>query len=316
MSSQKQHNEAYPTGVTISLKELMRYEYYVQDMPILPQHPVYSLLAGRHASKLRGRGLDFEEVRVYVPGDDVRNIDWRVTARTGITHSKVFNEEKERPGFIIVDQTSFLFFGSKMYTKSVIAAQAAALSAFYIVKRGDRVGGIVFNDATHQYISPKRSKSHVQYVLQAIADMNTLLPQRKAITSNILPLNEILQQARSVITHDYVITVISDFSTINQDTKKHLRNLSQHNDVMLVHISDPFDGALPNGRIVLSNGKRQITWQNNKHHWGEKYEEAYSKLLRGLSDEFRMYHIPVVQMDTTLPVEQQVMQHMGKLTKR
>ena len=93
----------YPPEVVTTLQDLMRFEYLVQAGHLLPAHPVYSLLAGRHASKLRGRGLDFEEVRLYTPGDDIRNIDWHVTARTGKTHSKTFNEEKERPSFIIVD---------------------------------------------------------------------------------------------------------------------------------------------------------------------------------------------------------------------
>src|SRR5687768_705876 len=92
----------YPPEVVATLEDLMKYEYLIQSGNLLPAHPVYSILAGRHASKLRGRGLDFEEVRLYVPGDDIRNIDWRVTARTGQTHSKVFNEEKERPTFLVV----------------------------------------------------------------------------------------------------------------------------------------------------------------------------------------------------------------------
>src|SRR5580692_11977125 len=99
----KNRSPAYPAGIVTSLEDLMRYEYLVQSRNLLPGHPVYSILAGRHASKLRGRGLDFEEVRHYVSGDDIRNIDWRVTARTGKTHSKVFNEEKERPVFTILD---------------------------------------------------------------------------------------------------------------------------------------------------------------------------------------------------------------------
>jgi len=105
---------------------------------------VRSLLGGKHASKLRGRGLDFEEVRNYVPGDDIRNIDWKVTARTQKTHSRVYSEEKEKPTLIVVDQSKSMFFGSQKRTKSVVAAELAALTAFKILKEGDRVGGIVF----------------------------------------------------------------------------------------------------------------------------------------------------------------------------
>jgi uncharacterized protein (DUF58 family) len=301
----------YPEGVTVSLAELLRYEYYVQQQPILPQHPVYSLLAGRHASRLRGRGLDFEEVRVYVPGDDVRNIDWRVTARTGVTHSKVFNEEKERPAFLIVDQTAMMFFGSQSRMKSVTAAQIAALAAFYILRRGDRVGGIVFNEETHLYIPPERSKSHVQYLLQSIADMNALLPARTGVQPNTAHLNAVLQRARLLITHDFVVTVISDLTAMNDETKQHLRNISFHNDVILVHLWDPLEAQLPDGRLVLGDGRYQLLWQNSKGGMGEKYRDDYAGNISRLKEEFRNYRIPLSTFSTALPVEQQVMQYMG-----
>src|ERR1700754_1797969 len=128
------NQHTYPPEVVTSLSDLMRFEWLVGSRKLLPAHPVYSLLAGRHASKLRGRGLDFEEVRQYIPGDDIRNIDWKVTARTGTTHSKVFNEEKERPTFMVLDQSSWMFFGSQRFVKSVAAAHAAAIGAFYTLK--------------------------------------------------------------------------------------------------------------------------------------------------------------------------------------
>ncbi|SHM79431.1 Protein of unknown function DUF58 [Chitinophaga jiangningensis] len=296
----------WPEGVAVTLDELMRYQYYVQEIPILPQHPVYSILAGRHASRLRGRGLDFEEVRVYVPGDDVRNIDWRVTARTGTTHTKVFNEEKERPSFLVVDQSSQLFFGSQEQVKSVIAAQVAALSAFYTIRRGDRVGGIVYNEDGFEFIHPARSKTHVQYLLKSIAEKNALLPARKPAAVNISLLNDMLKRTAASVTHDYVIAVISDFTAADDTTVKLLRGLALHNDVMLVHISDPLDAALPDGRLILGDGKKQLRWKNSLHNAGQKYEEAYKKMQLRLAEEFRNYRIPVIFMDTTQPASSQV----------
>jgi uncharacterized protein (DUF58 family) len=293
----------------------MRYEYLVQSKNLLPSHPVYSILAGRHASKLRGRGLDFEEVRQYVPGDDIRNIDWRVTARTGKTHSKVFNEEKERPTFIVVDQSAWMFFGSTRFVKSVSAAHAAAIGAFYTIKRGDRTGGIIFNEEGYDYISPKRSKALVQHFLQCIVNRNKILPQRKRITANTALLNQMLQRALSSITHDYVVTVISDFSAINEETKHHLRSLSNHNDVILIHIYDALDEALPDGRLVLSDGKYQVAWQNSKHKWGEKYKNSFRDIRSTLSDEFRRYRIPIVFFNTGEAIEDQVMHDLGRLAK-
>jgi uncharacterized protein (DUF58 family) len=314
MTGKKKNNTAntYPPGVVITLEELMRYEYFVQDIPLLPQHPVYNILAGRHASKLRGRGLDFEEVRVYVPGDDIRNIDWKVTARTGITHSKVFNEEKERPTFVVTDQSSRLFFGSQQQVKSVVAAQVAALSAFYTVRRGDRVGGIVFNEERNDFIPSARSKSHVQYLLTCLADMNAQLPTRTHIRSGPELLNDILHKTGTLVTHDYVVTVISDFSVVNEDTFRYLQHIAAHNDVMLVHITDPLEAALPDGSLVLSDGIRQVLWNNNSRHNGQHYAEDFEVMKSTLTERCRNYRIPVIFIDTGAAVSSQIMHFFGK----
>jgi len=298
--------EQYPGEVVTSLSDLMRFEYYVQQGSLLPVHPVFSLLAGRHASKLRGRGLDFEEVRKYVPGDDIRNIDWRVTARTGVAHAKVFNEEKERPTFIVLDQTHMMFFGSVKYTKSVTAAHAAALGAFYTVKRGDRVGGLIFNEEGYDHITPKRSTSLVQHFMQLIVARNNRLPLRKQIASNADVLHDMIQRTRLNITHDYVVTIISDFSLLKETTKDILKSIANHNDVILVHIYDPMEEQLPGGKLILGNGKRQLLWQNNKHDSGKKFTANAAAWRASLSDELIRFRIPVVFLSTAICVEQQV----------
>lgn len=312
----KKNKPQYPVEVVTTLKDLMRYEYLVQAGNLLPKHPVYSILAGRHASKLRGRGLDFEEVRHYVAGDDIRNIDWRVTARTGETHSKVFNEEKERPTFILLDQSSSMFFGSQRFVKSVSAAHAASIAAFYTIKRGDRVGGIIFNEDGYDYVVPKRSKAVVQHLLQLIVNRNEQLPLRKIARPNTGLLNSMLQRTQAAVTHDYVVTVISDFSAIDDETRHYLRNMSYHNDVILIHIYDALDEALPNGKLILSDGRRQIAWQNNKRKWGEKYRKSFADMKHELSEEFSRYRIPIVFFNTAETIEDQVMHAMGKILKK
>lgn len=303
----------YPPEVVTTLKDLMRFEYLVQSNQLLPEHPIYSILAGRHASKLRGRGLDFEEVRQYVAGDDIRNIDWRVTARTGKTHSKVFNEEKERPTFILLDQSSWMFFGSERYVKSVSAAHAAAISAFYTIKRGDRTGGIIFNEEGYDYVEAKRSKALAEYFLQKVVERNRVLPSLKRVKPNTDLLNAMLKRTRSIVTHDYVVTVISDFSAIDTTTKNQLRDLSNHNDVILIHISDALDEQLPDGKWLLSDGKYQIAWQNSKRGSGQLYSESYRGMRDQLNDDLRRYRIPVVWFNTRDPIEDQIVEHMGKL---
>ena len=145
-----------PPEVYVSLRDLIGLQHDAHGFSFLPRHAIQSLLSGRHRSRLRGRGLDFDEVRNYVAGDDVRNIDWKVTARVGVPHSKVFTEERERPVLLIVDQSSSMFFGSRRYLKSVVAAHVTSLAAWRTLEVGDRLGGIVFNDQDLEYVPPKR----------------------------------------------------------------------------------------------------------------------------------------------------------------
>ncbi|WP_276483811.1 DUF58 domain-containing protein [Paraflavitalea pollutisoli] len=314
MALPTQHTIAeYPPEVVTTLPDLLRFEYLVQAGHLLPAHPVYSLLAGRHASKLRGRGLDFEEVRLYIPGDDIRNIDWHVTARTGKTHSKVFNEEKERPTFIVLDQTTSLFFGSQRYVKSVIGAHAAALGAYYTIKRGDRVGGIIFNESGADYIPPRRSKAAVEHFLQCVVNRNQQLPQRQSVQNNTPHLNKALHQVQASVTHDYVITVISDFSRIDDETQERLRSLSYHNDVILIHLYDPFEEALPDGKLVLSNGPHQLLWRNNRRQAEDTYSNQFKQWQQEITSAFRHTRIPIVFFTTAQPVEEQVRRSMGIL---
>ena len=141
-----------------NLHALVRLRYTAGGFSYLPQQPVRSLLAGRKRSKLRGRGLDFDELRHYRPGDDIRTMDWRVTNRTGKPHVRVYTEERDRPVIVVVDQRLPMFFGSEYKMKSVIAAEVAAITAWRVLGVGDRIGAIVFNDERLAEARPARSE--------------------------------------------------------------------------------------------------------------------------------------------------------------
>ena len=132
--------------IHVSLAHLRSLEGAAKGLSFLPRQPSASSLNGRHASRLRGRGLNFEELRDYLPGDDIRSIDWKASARTGVPHVRVFTEERDRPALLVVDQRMSMYFGSVLNLKSVTAAEAAAIATFRILAAGDRVGGIVFDD--------------------------------------------------------------------------------------------------------------------------------------------------------------------------
>jgi uncharacterized protein (DUF58 family) len=163
-------------GAYTRLSDLINLRFPARQLQLTRKKRALSVLAGPNKSNFRGRGIDFEEVRSYQPGDDIRTIDWRVTARTGSAHTKLFREERERPVLVVVDQRASMFFGSSHCFKSVLAAQLAGLLAWSALDSGDRIGGLVFNDEEHRDIRPRRSRKTALALMSHVAHYNAALP--------------------------------------------------------------------------------------------------------------------------------------------
>ena len=155
-------------GVYTDLPSLIRLRFTLGDISLLPRQPVASVLSGRHSSRLRGRGLNFEEIRRYFPGDDIRQIDWKVTARTRIPHTRVYTEERGRDTLLVVDQRLGMFFGSQLNFKSVTAAEVAAGAAWRVIAAKDRISAVVFGDADLEVIRGGGKPNDVMRILQSI----------------------------------------------------------------------------------------------------------------------------------------------------
>ncbi|MDF2488433.1 MAG: hypothetical protein K0S77_1055 [Pseudomonas sp.] len=230
-------------GIRISLGELIEMRHRVREIQLFSRPGQRSPLVGLHHSKLRGRGVDFDQVRVYQAGDDVRNIDWRVTARTQEPHTKLFHEERERPIFIMVEQSQRLFFGSGLMFKSVLAAQAAALLGWAALGHNDRIGGLVFGDNEHYEVKPRRSKQSLLQLLNRLARVNQSLHTEATPQSDSLGLA--LRRAREVLRPGSLAIIICDERALTPAVEQHLSLLSRHCDVLLMPLSDPLDHALP-----------------------------------------------------------------------
>ncbi|MFC3127188.1 DUF58 domain-containing protein [Pseudoroseomonas globiformis] len=228
-----------------SLGSLIRAQFQAQGFSFLHRQPVSSLLAGRRASRIRGRGLAFEELRGYRPGDDVRQIDWRASARTGRTQTRVFTEERDRPILLVVDLTAATYFGSRHATKASVIAETAALASWLGLKFGDRVGAIVFDDHGLEEHRPQRSRGAVMRVLGAIASRAAALPGARPRPSDPGPLNAALRQAEIIVGHDWLVLIIADFQAWTQPAAQAVGRLARHNDIIAVPVSDPLDRALP-----------------------------------------------------------------------
>lgn len=297
--------------ISVSLEELTKYEHLASGFSLLPRQPVHSVLSGKHASKLRGRGLDFSEVRKYVHGDDIRNIDWKVTARTKQTHTKVFNEEKERPAFIILDQSSSMFFASQGSVKSVLAARIAALAGYKVLKAGDRIGGIVFDDEGFESVKPRRSQQALMHFLDIVVRKNQKLVGRKKMLPKEGQINKVLYKAANMVSHDYVVVVVSDYQHMDKLGYQYLSSIARHNDVIAVFISDPLEMELPGMKIPVGDGENQVLL-SGKEKIREDFMKRSSELRNTALDYCKKYGIPVMEFTTAEKLDEQIKRIFGK----
>ena len=247
-----------PPGVYANLDDLIRIQFKARDFSFLPKQPVNSILSGRYASRLRGRGLNFEELRRYLPGDDIRTMDWKVTARTRSPHVRVYTEEKDRSVLLIVDQRINMFFGTRNKLKSVTAAELAALGAWRAVHVGDRVGAVVFNDSDIVDVRPQRSQKTVMSVLGTVLQMNHALRADSRVEPNPDMLNRALEKALQLISHDTLVVMVSDFFGVNEQTERLTARMAEHNDVLALLVHDPIRLHPPNRNLPVSDGSLQM----------------------------------------------------------
>jgi uncharacterized protein (DUF58 family) len=301
-----------PVRVYADLDELMRLRFKASGFSFLPRQPVHSILSGRHASKLRGRGLNFEELRNYLPGDDTRNIDWKVTARTREPHVRIYTEEKDRTVWLLVDQRMSMFFGSRWKMKSVVAAEAAAVAAWRVLSQGDRVGAVVFDDADLQVVPPHRSEQRVAQILKLVLDKNHALHARSAIPPAPGMLNRALKHIAAVARHDCLVCMISDGSGIDEETRQYVTRLTEHNDVISVFIYDPLEQAMPSaGPLVFSDGLKQLEFDTGNRALRDRYGDEFEVRLRRLQATSRRHAIPLLPVHTAAPVLEQVRAELG-----
>lgn len=255
-------------------EELLQLGSRIGKLDLASRRPVLSIVSGDHRSPFRGRGLEFEEVREYVHGDDVRNIDWRVTARTGRPHLKLFSEERERSVLICTDVNHTMRFGTRGTFKSVQAAKAAALLGWAANRGNNRIGGSFFGNVPDgkMFFSPVRSRRSLWRMLKQLCD-------RGDYTDSYTPLEEHLRYLNKAVPSGSLVFIISDFLVISEHLKKRLSDLHRHADIVLVAINDPADAMLPaagpvmftdyTGQKVGINTLDTKGGQAYRHYWDE-----------------------------------------------
>ena len=297
-------DEKLDPRVHVTLEHLRALEGRARSLSFLPRQPARSALNGRHASRLRGRGLNFEEMRDYLPGDDIRSIDWKVTARTGVPHVRVYTEERDRPTLIVVDQRMSMYFGSVLNMKSVTAAEAAALAAYRILDQDDRVGGIVFGDAHIAEIRPERNRRALNRFLTALAEANALL-QSDAPNVTPISINRVLRSVARIAARNHLIIILSDFDVIDDETLRLVAGISRRNDLILGLVRDPFAEALPKDlKLVVSDGELQAEMDITDSARHRSLRELARGRLAEILDWQRKLGVPVLPLtagEETLP---------------
>ena len=232
--------------------------------------------AGNHQVRQLGRGMEFAESRPYSPGDDIRSMDWKVTARTGEPHTKLFEEERERPILLWCDLRPSMFFATRGQFKSVVMTEVASLFAWKGWLEGDRVGSVLLSSDLEQQVRPARSKSKVLQLMKQLADFSQKVPNFSDTSSTSL--GQSWKRLRRVLSPGSQVVILSDFRGMDQNAEQQLRRISRQSTLTLVVISDPFEHQLPpKTRLKLSDGLSFLRFNTEKKELCYNYKKNDQK---------------------------------------
>lgn len=306
------HNKTNSSGAYTNLKALLALRFEARGFSFHPRQLMRNPLHGRYAARLRGRGLNFEELRQYQMGDDIRNIDWKVTNRMRKPFVRSYTEEKERASLLLVDQRTSMFFGSQRQMKSVTAAECATLIAWRMISEGDRVGGIVFGDEGLQEYKPHHLQSTLVAFLRGIEKTNQALSLSSPPATTPCQMAHALQEAGRLTTHDQLIVLITDLSGWSAQSYKTATGLAQHNDLVVLHVVDPLEAQLPTqGQMPVSDGVLQMELDASKPKLRTEFARSFETRTKAISQDLAKHGVAVVPISTAQEVAPQLRQAFG-----
>lgn len=285
------------TGPYVTLDQLI--ELAVTAKAKFEKRKGAGLQSGKVLSKIRGRGLDFDEVRQYHSGDDVRNIDWKVTARLQKPHTKVFREEQERPCLFISDQSQSMFFGSQFRLKSVLSAEVLTRLAWSALVNRDRVGGIVIGNTGLQVTRPRRSNRTVARLLHDLASTNQELSTQAKPVDMAETWHQLPYVLRRLTTSNYSLTFISDFARVDRETWLKILSFNQHNLVRIIFTFDPLERELPPANdYSVSRESETIRFHSGIRQIRRSYQNLFEDRLEQLRKDCLQRNIPFIAVST------------------
>lgn len=295
-----------PAGLTAELPELIALQRYAKRRAdkMLAQ----ASYGGSHLSRMRGRGMDFAEVRNYQSGDEVRHMDWRVTARTGKPHVKLYEEERERPVILCVDFSPSMYFGTRKAFKSVVAVRLAAMLAWTIVKQGDKAGGLFFDRNNAYEFAALGREQGVLRMLSALSRFSQQLEHmNEALEKNSFL--DGLSRLKRVLRPGSLVIIISDFYQLDSHCEKQLNLLRKHHDLLLYHVCDPIELKAPKPALYpVTNGNHELMFDTTNPMWAQQYQQWCNQQqlrLQNLSQQLQVQKVLVTAQDDIPALVQQ-----------
>ena len=283
-------------GLLPDQNDLISLRSVAKNILLQPGPGTKSILAGSHGSRFRGRGMDYAESRTYHPGDDVRRIDWRVTARTGITHTKTYIEERERPIILAIDFSPSMFFGSRKCLKSVTAVETGAFFGWAAISNGDRIGGVISGIDGIRDLKPTAGRRGALKLIKVLMEESEL-PKPAENKDQASHLVKVCEHLSRVVHPGSLVILVSDFYGLDNESTRYLQRLRQHNDMILCEVSDPLEKQAPKpGRYAITNGLQtsfvSTITAESRHNYSEFFRTKHQQ-VSDLADKLSILNIEI-----------------------
>ncbi|MGB1092674.1 MAG: DUF58 domain-containing protein [Oceanobacter sp.] len=294
----------FSSGTQVEAVNLVQLSALAPRLPLRKQKKILNQMSGHHASNIRGRGIDYSEVRQYQPGDDIRTMDWRVTARTDSPHIKVFSEEKERPVLLVCDLRKGMQFATRKAFKSVVAADITALLGWCALSGGDRIGALLFNDESEIDLRPKTGRKQVLSLIRSLTEMSaasgTTNANANASQSSLPRMEQICRQLRQVARPGSAIYFVSDWQGYNEQAERQLYETLRHCDMTAIRIYDPLEQEPPPaGLYDLTDGLTRGVLNTATERARRAHQQAFMERQRALEKSLTRLRVPLIDIATS-----------------
>ena len=285
-------------AVFASLESLVNDQYQTYRLSSVEGKKSSKQNSGEAQSIFKGRGMDFDEVREYQHGDDVRLVDWRLTAKVGKVYTKVYHEERDRQVWFLLDLRKNMKFGTKQAFKSVIAAHIMAMLSWYFADKGDKIGGLVLSDDKMQVFNPSRLRKKIMQFFN-IVSQNTLKEQHFEKKEEEISLTQACLKLRRTCRNGNIIFIISDFSDIDDDTLNCLASVARTNEITFINVYDVLEGRCPSPNVyAISDGSSHSLLDTRHKDIHDSYIYHFQKRLLDIQEFTNKYHIRYIPVSS------------------